>query len=150
MTKDIVRLLQDVAINHGLTYHYGKKAVLNLLDGTAEPDKHYFLHEYTNRRSAYNSSGTQITAAQYEGKFFLVKHSDFSQQFFAEAGNSETSKYTSNIEPLLSVFTAIGNSLGCMDITVNQWDNVDVTDALDANMDGLLCSYKITVPVNYE
>ena len=144
--RDIVRILQDIAIDNNLIYHYGKKAALNLLDGTLEPTNIYLLHEFTNRRSEYNSSGTRITAASYEGKFFLVKHSDYDQQYFAERGTEDTSKYTNNIEPLLQLFAAIGNALGCTDMVVTQWDNIDVTDALDANMDGLLCSYKIKVP----
>lgn len=143
---DIVRILQTIAESRNLTYHYGKKAALNLLDGTLEPDTIFLLHEFTNRKSEYNASGTKIVAANYEGKFFLVKHSDFDQHYFAEVGDSETSKYTTNIEPLLNVFANIGNSLACTGYTVNQWDNIDVTDALDANMDGLLCTYKIHIP----
>jgi hypothetical protein len=148
--KDIVYILQDIALSKNLTYHYGKKAALNLLDGTLEPEKIFLLHEFTNRKSAYNDSGTKITAATYEGKFFLVKHADFDLQYFAEKGNEETSKYAMNIRPLLGVFRDIGNTIACLDAEVSQWDNIDVTDALDANMDGLLCSYKITFPVSYE
>jgi len=148
--KDIVRILQDIALSKNLAYHYGKKAALNLLDGTLEPDKIFLLHEFTNRKSEYNTSGTKITAATYEGKFFLVKHADFDQQYFAERGNEETSKYTLNIAPLLTVFQDIGNTLACLDAEVSQWDNIDVTDALDANMDGLLCSYRVKFPVVYE
>lgn len=148
--KDIVRILQDLATTHALTYHYGKKAALNLLDGTAEPSTTYLLHEFTNRKSQYNSSGTQITGTDYEGKFFLVKHSDFNRQYFNEAGIPEDSKYAYNIEPLLQLFTTLGNSLACLGLEVQQWDNIDVTDALDANMDGLLCSYKINIPAGYE
>lgn len=147
--KDIVRILQDIAIDKGLEYHYGKKAALNLLDGTLDASKIFLLHEFTNRKSEYNGTGTRITAANFEGKFFLVKHSDYDQQYFQEAGTQETSKYTVNIEPLLTVFAEIGNTLGCLDFTISQWDNIDVTDALNANMDGLLCSYKIKVNGSY-
>lgn len=148
--KDIVRILQDIAATKNLVYHYGKKAALNLLDGALEPDKIFMLHEFTNRKSEYNSSGTKITSVTYEGKFFLVKHADYDQHYFAERATEETSKYTTNIEPLLQVFGSIGNSLACLEAEVTQWDNIDITDALDANMDGLLCSYKIRIPANYE
>ncbi|PZR24430.1 MAG: hypothetical protein DI539_00190 [Flavobacterium psychrophilum] len=148
--KDIVRILEGIALDNNLVYHYGKKAALNLLDGSAEAATTYLLHEFTNRKSEYNDSGTLIVAANYEGKFFLVKQSDFDQNYFAEAGNVETSKYTQHIEPLLEIFKTIGNSLACTGIEVNQWDNIDVTDALDANMDGLLCTYKLRIPANYE
>jgi len=145
--RDIVRILQDVATANNLKYHYGKKAALNLLDGTADVDKIYLLHEFTNRKSEFNTTGTKIIATSYEGKFFLVKHSDYDQQYFQEVGAEQTSKYTTNIEPLLNVFQSIGNGLACMDMTITQWDNMDVTDALDANMDGLLCSYKVKVQI---
>jgi len=148
--KDIVHILQDIALNKNITYHYGKKAALNLLDGTLEADTIFLLHEFTNRKSEYNTSGTKITAATYEGKFFLVKHADYDQQYFAERGTQETSKYTTNIAPLLIVFQDIGNTLACLDAEVTQWDNIDVTDALDANMDGLLCSYRVKFGVQYE
>lgn len=145
---DIVRILQDIAENNQLTYHYGKKAALNLLDGSPEPDKVYLLHEFTNRKSEYNNSGTRIVAANYEGKFFLVKHSDYDMHYFNEVAPEEGSKYVTNIEPLLAVFAAIGNELACAGYEVSQWDNIDVTDALDGNMDGLLCSYRIKVQNN--
>jgi hypothetical protein len=147
--KDIVRILQDIAEENGIEYHYGKKAALNLLDGSLEADRVFLLHEFTNRKSEYNTSGTRIVAAYYEGKFFLVKHSDFSQHYFAERGEEENSKYTLNIEPLLAVFKNFGNSLACFGLSVLQWDNIDVTDALDANMDGLLCTYKIRIPLQH-
>ena len=148
--KDIVRILQDIAADKNLVYYYGKKAALNLLDGTLEPNAIFMLHEFTNRKSEYNTTGTKITANNYEGKFFLVKHVDYDQLYFAERATDATSKYTTNIEPLLQVFEGIGNSLACLDAEVFQWDNIDVTDALDATMDGLLCSYKIRVPNRYE
>jgi hypothetical protein len=144
--KDIVRILQDIATDKNLIYHYGKKAALNLLDGSLDADKIFMLHEFTNRKSEYNTTGTKIIAANYEGKFFLVKHSDYDQQYFQERGTEDTSKFTENIEPLLDVFNLLGNTLACTGLTVTQWDNIDVTDALDANMDGLLCSYRIKVP----
>jgi hypothetical protein len=147
--KDIVHILRDLALSNNLEYHYGKKAALNLLDGSLDPAKIFLLHEFTNRKSEYNTSGTKITAANYEGKFFLVKHSDYDLQYFAERSSEQTSKYATNIAPLLSVFETLGNALACLGTEVAQWDNVDVTDALDANMDGLLCTYKVKVTGNY-
>lgn len=148
--KDIVRILHDLADTHQLEYHYGKKAALNLLDGSLEPDRIFLLHEFTKRKSSYNTTGTKIEAVDYEGKFFLVKHADFNLHYYAEAGSTETSKYTTGIAPLLNTFEALGNSLACLQANVSQWENIDVTDALDANMDGLLCSYKISIPARYE
>ena len=148
--KDIVRILNSLALQNNLEYHYGKKAALNLLDGTVEPGRIFLLHEFTNRKSEYNASGTQIIAANYDGKFFLVRHADRDRHYFAEAGAPEVSKYAVGIEPLLAVFNTLGNSLACTGAEVAQWDNIDVTDVLDANMDGLLCTYKIRIPAGHE
>ncbi|WP_294822645.1 hypothetical protein [uncultured Flavobacterium sp.] len=148
MMKDIVRILQEVATGQGLVYHYGKKSALNLLDGTPDAGNIFLLHEFTNRKSEYNESGTRIIAANCEGKFFLVKHSDYDSHYFAERGIPEAGKYATNIEPLLAVFETLGNSLSCLGLMVSQWDNLDVTDALDANMDGLLCTYNIRIPAS--
>jgi hypothetical protein len=146
---DIVKILHNLAEARQLEYHYGKKAALNLLDGTADPDKAYLLHEFTNRKSNYNQSGTRIESVEYEGKFFLVKHADYTLHIYAETGAAEEGKYTTGIAPLIDVFNVLGNDLACMQYTVTQWDNIDVTDALDTNMDGLLCSYRIRVPLAY-
>lgn len=146
---DIVRILHSLADTHGLHYHYGKKAALNLLDGSLEPYKIFLLHEFTNRKSSYNQTGTKIEATEYEGKFFLVKHADYNLHFYAEAGDAETGKYATGIEPLLDIFSTLGNGLACQGHEVTQWDNIDVTDALDANMDGLLCSYKIKIQASH-
>lgn len=147
---DIVRILQNLAESNQLEYHYGKKAALNLLDGSAEAGKIYLLHEFTNRKSEYNSSGTKIIATNYEGKFFLVKQSSLDEQYFVESNALLPCKYSLSIEPLLDLFVTLGNGLACTGSVVTQWDNIDVTDALDANMDGLLCSYKVTIPGSYD
>lgn len=147
---DIVRILQNLAESNQLEYHYGKKAALNLLDGSAEAGKIYLLHEYTNRKSEYNSSGTKIIATNYEGKFFLVKQSNIDEQYFAERNALLPGKYALSIEPLLNLFITLGNGMACTGAVVTQWDNIDVTDALDANMDGLLCSYKVAIPGSYD
>lgn len=142
---DIVRILQDIAEGRGLEYHYGKKAALNLLKGTLDASKIFFLHEFTNRTSEYNTTGTRIQATNYDGKFFLVKHSNYDQQYFKEVGEEATSKYTQNIEPLLTLFNDFGNALACQEFYILQWSNIDVTDAFDGNYDGILCTYKIKV-----
>lgn len=147
---DIVKILHNLAEARQLEYHYGKKAALNLLDGSAETDKAYLLHEFTNRKSNYNQSGTRIESVEYEGKFFLVKHADFALYMYSETGTADDGKYATGIAPLIDVFTSLGNDLACLQYTVSQWDNIDITDALDANMDGLLCTYKIRVPLVYE
>lgn len=149
---DIVRIFEDIAEANDMIYHYGSQQVINLIDTKVEAlqeGKIYFLHERTNRTSEYNSFGTAIAANVYDGKFFLVKQGKLDQHYFQEVGTQAASKYSTNIEPLLAVFRTIGNNLGCSNITVIAWSNIDVSNVLDANMDGLLCTYKVKVPVAY-
>lgn len=147
--SDIVRVLQDIAESRGMIYHYGQQSAINIIDVESEDNiplegsKVYMLHEFTNRKTDINTTGTGIKGYTYEGKFFLVKHSDYDQPYFDERGTAETSKYTSNIEPLLDAFASIAKNILCGPYELLQWDNIDVTDVLDANMDGLLCSYRI-------
>lgn len=148
MAQDIVRLFESICDDKSIQFHNGPAKVLNLLDGTngLEADKIYLLHERTERKSEYNDSKTKIVATVFDGKFFLVKHSDFDQHYFQEVGSQETSKYVTNIEPLLETFKSIGNYFACRAEEVLVWSNIDVTDALDGNYDGLLCTYKIRIP----
>ena len=104
---DIVKILHNLAEARQLEYHYGKKAALNLLDGTADPEKAYLLHEFTNRKSNYNQTGTRIESVEYEGKFFLVKHADYALHMYAETGTSEDGKYATGIAPLIDVFLSL-------------------------------------------
>lgn len=147
--KDIVRIFEEISEAKDYAYHYGKKATLNLLDVNKMPDlsKIYFLHEITTRNTETSNNGLVVVATVFEGKFFLVKHSKYGQHYFKEQGADQSdSKYTTNIEPLLNEFNSMVTSLACQNLDVLQWSNIDVSDALDVNMDGLLCSYRIRVP----
>lgn len=134
--KDIVRILQDITEDKNIAYHYGKKATLNFLDGTLEAGKIFMLHEFTNRKSEYNDAGTKILAANYQGKFFLVSH--------------ECEESTITIEQISDVFNAIKDSIESTGIEVNQWESLNITDALDESMQGFLCSYKVRIGLTTE
>ena len=69
------------------------------------------------RRAQMNSTKTTIESWQFIGKFFLVVKSNLDNVYFNEKQTDDVgSKYTVNIEPLLDIFTNIGNSFGCTDL----------------------------------
>lgn len=150
---DIVEIFDDYCRRKGLIYHYGKKATLNIIDKgdlySEDIDSVYFLHEFRKGNSEKNKTTGQIKSIIYDGKFFLVKNSDLDQQNYQEVGDKADSKYVNNIKPLLDMYASFVNYFGCTDIEVMSSDFIDVTDALDNNMDGLLISYRIKVPSHF-
>lgn len=143
---DIVRTFENYCNSNGIEFYYGSKSHLNLLEGSLDVDKVYLLLFPVRRSKGRNSLNTRLKGETFSGNFFLVVNGDYTAHYFNENGMSEAdSKYTTNIEPLLEKFDSLGNHLiGCGDdLNVNQWDNVDAINVLDANKDGLWCTYKI-------
>ncbi len=151
---DIVTIFDDYCTRNQLKYHYGKKSTLNIIDKgslySKDTDDIYFLHEFCKRIGEKNKTTGQIKSMLYTGKFFLVKNSDLDLQNYQEVGSLETSKYKVNIEPLLQIYQDFINSFGCSDIEVLESDVIDVTDAFDNNMDGILTNYKVRVPQTFK
>jgi len=153
MITDIVRILQSYSKSKSYVFHYGRKAVLNLIDTgdnwTGELDDIYFLLEYRKGKPIKNGTGTGSKGTRYEGTFYLVKHSDLDQNFMSEVGAESQSKYVNNIEPLIDAVHNIESYFGC---SLVDWETVefdDVTDILDMNCDGLMVRFVAYVPLNY-
>lgn len=142
--KDFTRTLQGYCVANDISYHYGRKASLNLLQSDTLEDKIYMLHEASPRRANMNTTKTNIESFTFIGKFFLMVKSTIDMPYFNEKQvNDSTSKYTTNIEPLLNLFQSIGNSFGCTDFEVEQWEAIDVVNVFDANKDGILVTYTV-------
>lgn len=148
---DIVRLLQTFATSKNYIFHYGRKAVQNLIDTgenfTGLPDTIYFLLEYRKIKPLKNATKTNAKGISYEGTFYLVKQSDLDLQFFEENETSNDSKYTTNIEPLLQVLLGLDSYFGCTEIEYSTTSADDVTDILDMNADGIMVNFTAYVPL---
>lgn len=143
--RDFTRILQDYCNDNNISYHYGRMSNLNLLRSDLIDGQIYLLHEASPRRAIMNTTNTQIDRFEFVGKFFLVVKSNLDQHYFNEKqGNEPESKYTANIEPLLNLFTGLGNYFGCTDLEINQWECIDVVNVLDVNKDGVLVTYNVT------
>ena len=140
--KDFTRVLQEYCVANDISYHYGRRANLNLLQSDLLADKVYLLHEASPRRANYNSTGTSIEKFTFIGKFFLMVKSTVDMPYFNEKQDDDSiSKYTLNIEPLLDLFESMGNDFGCSDFEISQWETIDAINVFDANKDGIIVTY---------
>lgn len=141
---DLVRVFETYCNENDIEFRYGSKSHLNLLESDIDPTKIYLLLFPVRRKPISNNTGTKLTTNSYSGNFFLIVGSNYDLHYFNEREqNQSTSKYTVNIEPLITTFKSIGNYLLCDGLELNQWENIDAIDVLDANKDGLWCSYQI-------
>lgn len=149
---DLVRVLETYCNDNDIIFMYGSKSHLNLVqrEEGLDADKVHLLLFPVKRISKSNDLGIRIKANEYVGQFFLVVNSNMDLHYFNERNQDQaTSKFTTNIEPLITQHTAIGNALlGCnYSLEVEQWDCIDAIDVLDANLDGIWCNFKITQDV---
>ncbi len=139
---DIVRHLEQFSLSKGYAFHYGRKAVLNLIDAndiwTGNSETIYFLLENRKIRPQTNATKTNIKGIAFDGVFFLLKHSDLDQEF--------EDKYTFNIEPLLQVLKELQSYFSCTLVDFEVLEADDVTDILDMNCDGLMVKFKAYIP----
>lgn len=142
---DLVRVFETYCSANDIEFRYGSKSHLNLLESDIDNTKIYLLLFPVKRQNKLGDLGLRINTNTYSGKFMLLVGSNYDLHYFNEREQDEaTSKYTVNIEPLITTFKALGNYLACDGLEINLWDNIDAVDVLDANKDGLWCTYQIT------
>ena len=139
---DIVRIFETYAQNAGYEYLYGRDKVINLLDTsqswTGLSDTIYFLHEFRRGERVDNNK------MKYTGTFYFVLHSNINQGFWDEATDTVAEgKYAQNIEPFVNAYGALWNSYYCTQMEVLSTNFIDVTDFLDANLDGIKVDYSV-------
>ena len=142
---DLVRIFETYCTANDIEFMYGSKSHLNLLESDIDPNKIYLLLFPVRRKPIANKLGTKLITDSYSGNFFLLKGSNRDLHYFNEREQPEsTSKFTINIEQLLTTFKEIGNSLMCDEVNLILWENIDAIDVLDANKDGLWCTYQLS------
>lgn len=138
---DIVRIFEDYATTAGYQYEYGQQTVINLFENgdgwIGDSDTIYFMHEFRKGHRVDNNT------MRYDGVFYLVVHSDMNQNFFQEVGAQSEGKYQNNIEPLINAYDSMWKHFYCTQMEVISASFIDVTDFLDANMDGIKIDYSV-------
>lgn len=142
--SDIVRIIETYCTANDIEFRYGSDNHLNLIEGNIDASKKHLLLFPVERVKVQGKIGV-TNLYEYSGKFMLLVASDYALHYFNENGTDpNTSKYTTNIEPLLLTFEALEKYLFCQDLDISLWKNVDAVNVLDANKDGLWCTFKIT------
>jgi len=143
--KDFVRIVKEYCGLKGFEFVTGNKAVQNLFQPNQilNPNKIYLFLDPVTRKSERTISGA-VKSKVFTGNFGLLVKSNLDMPYFEEVNNSELiSKYTMNIEPLFAQTELMQKDLGCQNLEVLDWSEIDIKDFLDANFDGLIITYQI-------
>jgi hypothetical protein len=143
--KDLVRILKEYCDLKGFEFVTGNKAVQNLFQPNQilNPNKIYLFLDPVTRKSERTISGS-VKGKVFTGNFGLLVKSSLDMPYFEEVNNSELiSKYTMNIEPLFTETELMQKDLGCQNLEVLDWSEIDIKDFLDANFDGVIVTYQI-------
>ena len=140
--RDLVRILEEYCEDNDIQFEYGSEQHLNLIQGDIDNNRIYLLLFPVTRRTSANAGSIKVQGRRYVGRFMLLKGSDYANHYFKENNTDQaTSKYTVNIEPLLTVNESILNGLMCADLEIERHECDDAINVLDANKDGLWCRF---------
>ena len=141
---DIVGIFESYADTLGWSFSYGNKANNNLLQSDREVDKIYFLLDpvtRTKNKSEFGGNGV----VSFNGQFLLVVKSNLDNVYHNQKGIDKTNgRYEKNIKPLLTQLELLENELDCSDYQINEWSIIDAVNALDANTDGVVVTFRVS------
>ena len=133
--------LQQIANNNGWHFDYGRSYFHNL---ETEADKEYYFFLDPIEESVTFNEYIVPTKRTYNGRFMLLKHSDFDRVYNAQSDNNQSeSKYEQYIKPCKEEVMKIANTL-CGDYTIEGWRMIEVINLYDNNFDGVLVTFQIT------
>ena len=109
-------------------------------------DRIYFLLDPIIRVPTFSEFGGRGNIT-FTGSFMLVVKSTIDNVYDNQKGQDATDgKYQKNIKPLLEIeLLKLEDSINCSDYQITGWSIVDAVNALDANMDGIIVTYGISV-----
>ena len=131
---DLVEILQAHATTLGWGFSYGNKSNINRLQSDSIADRIYLLLDNVTRAKEQSEFGFS-NKTNFTGSFMLVVKSNLDQKF--------EDKYANNIKPLLDSLELLEDLIDCSDLEIVTWTAIDLVDALDANLDGLIVTYNI-------
>ena len=146
MAVDIYDKFKTDAEGLGFKFSYGNAANKNLLASDRVADEIYMLLDPIVRLRAFSDNGGEgITT--FTGSFMLVVKSNLDQVYDNQKGQTVTDgKYQKNIKPLLETeLVRLEDSINCSDYQITNWSIIDVVNALDANTDGVIVNYGISI-----
>lgn len=139
----LVNKLREIAEAKGCTFNYGDYDWQNLNDfidpnnnGDDEIAPKYFLLLWKDRSKAFNDFNVLISET-FTGEFILAERSDFGEKDY----NYKYENHISKMESELDEFTV--QISDCDDLVIESWNETEVSNVLDTNVDGIKVSFKI-------
>ena len=132
------KFLKEVAQELGLDFHYARRDFANLYRAEKIEDlnKVQLFLDPVITETSFDEYGNPISELN-TGHFMLLKHSDFQEDDYEQ-------RYLDYIKPLLvEVQKDILKEVGCSKMGINFWQSVEIINALDENLDGLIINYQI-------
>lgn len=143
---DIYDIFKTHATTLGWRFSYGNAANKNLLVSDKVADRIYFLLDPITRVKGFSEFGGSGVVA-FTGSFMLLVKSNLDNVYDNQKGqDAADGKYQKNIKPLLETdIVLLEELINCGDYQITGWSVIDVVNAVDANTDGIIVTYSISV-----
>lgn len=130
-------IFKDICNIKGWDFHYARKDYQNLFRNEEDLQKVFFFLDPVNEDVNFNSLNV-ISSVTYSGYFFVGMSSMLQQNY--------NDKYQNTIKGLKEMLkTLISDSLPCLELNINNWKCTEIVDTKDANLDGVVVNYNITI-----
>ena len=138
----LVKKIQDICKKLNWTFNYGRSHWQNLLDLPDDSDKDfedrgkYFLLLFQNKSLSFDSFSV-ISRHMYEAQAIFCVGSRFADKDYNE-------KYEKHIEKLSrELMRFVKQFPSCDGWALTKWEEVEVENTFDTNLDGLLLKFNM-------
>ena len=142
---DIQRYLDDYFQTKEIPFIVGTKVVQNLFQNSdvLQAGGVHFFCDPIQRRPKRNQFGK---ATGYEAiiNFCLCVASTLDMPYMNETNQTVDNKYTTNIEPLITMWNAIVKDFGCAGFDIGNESYIDTINIKDVNFDGIIGTITLT------
>ena len=133
--------LQQIATSNGWHFDYGRSDFHNL-ETVAGKDYYFFLDPL--EESVMFDDYAEPTKYTYNGRFMLLKHSDFDRVYNSQSENEQVEgKYEKYIKLCKREVMKIAKAF-CGDYTIEGWRMFEIINLYDNNFDGVLVTFQIS------
>lgn len=130
----IVNYFKDIAEAKGFVFNYGSDDWQNLQD--LAPGTQAFLLMWKKRVKAFNAYNA-LASETFSGEFILCERSDFTEKDY----NYKYAEHIAGLEAELDDLTL--EISDCDGLFIESWEEVEVSNHLDTNVDGLKVTFRI-------
>jgi hypothetical protein len=138
-------ILENIANQLGLQFHYGDGSYVNLFDFDLSDLKKKFVLDPIRTSDKLSDVGIRITTT-YSGTFMILTKSDIANDLYDKdsAGTADNSKYEKYLKTNMNVAREVQKMMLCYDnFVVRTWNTTEVVNLNDMNADGIVVSFTI-------